>query len=86
MEQIVVALLSSDIAKNSPLVITLAVGGIATYFGAKGILSVLQEINGSLTTIHATLKVLVEQSIATNKILDNEIDRLLNMIDNQLRK
>ena len=86
MEQIIVALLSSDIVKNSPMTITLVVGGVAIYFGAKGILSVLQEINGSLTTIHATLKVLVEQSIATNKILDNEIDRLLNMIDNQLRK
>ncbi len=86
MDELLTTLLSSGALQNSPFLIVAICCSIAFYFGAKGLFAVLQEINKSLATIHSTLQVLVEQSAATNKILGNEIDRLLNMIDNQLRK
>jgi len=85
MSEIISVVTSSDMLKNSPIVAVLICFSIAVFFGAKGIFAVLQKISESLTTIHTTLQILVEQGASTMKILDGQIDRLLKMVEEQLR-
>lgn len=59
----------------------LVVFGIAVFLGARGIFLILKQINTSLVDLSTTLKILVEQNQAMMKMHDNEIDRLLGMIE-----